>query len=78
MFLGFWTNNLFMPGMLWCFRTICIFLCMICLFVFPLFVSIIDAFSSSLWGLREFLFRYSFRPYGDFEKKNTIFVLTGT
>ena len=33
---------------------------------------------SSLRGLREFSFKYSFRPYRDLEKKNTLFVLTGT
>ena len=69
MFLGLWTNNLFMPGMFWGFQTICIFLYMICLLVFPLFVSIVDAFSSSLWGLGEFLLKYSFCPYEDLEEK---------
>ena len=53
-----------------------LFLCMICLLVFPLFISIVDAFSSSLWGLGEFLFKYSFHPYGDLEDfcLNTLFI----
>ena len=67
MFLGFWANNLFVPFMFWGFRTICIFLYTIYLLVFSLFVSIVDTFSSSLWGLGEFLLKYSFRPYGDLE-----------
>ena len=66
MFLGFWTNNLFMPGMFWCFQTICIFffIYMICLLVFPSFNSIVDAF---------------LRPYGELENfcLNTLFVLIG-
>ena len=69
MFLGFCTNNIFMLGMFWCFRTICISLYVICLLVFSSFVSIVDALSSSLWGLGEPLFKYSFRPYGDLEEK---------
>jgi len=64
MFLGFWANNIFMPGMSWCFRTICISLYVICFLVFRfncrcLFFDLMGTWRifiyvlfPSLWGLR--------------------------